>query len=199
MIIIISNLEAGYRVAELFCVLTSWIPVLYFDITSSSSTLSPNSDYLLYSISEVKLTFEISTVLRQQHSFSAHERVFLWKCQSFETENGSTWGGIGPPTFEFIPNALTILAIRARNLPSYVFFQNWFWWYRYFWSKVNFWNVNCVRATASICESFWDRKCFDRRGTRTPNLRIQAECSNHLRYQGQTFAVLCLWILALAI
>ena len=56
----------------------------------------------------------------QQHSFSTHERMFLWKCQSF-----------------------------------------------------------------------WDRKCLDLRGIRTPNLRIHAECSNHLSYQGQTFAVPC--------
>ena len=58
------------------------------------------------------------TVRGQQHSFSTHDRVFLWKCQSF-----------------------------------------------------------------------WDRKYLDLRGTRTPNLRIHAECSNLLSYQGQTFAV----------
>ena len=38
------------------------------------------------------------------------------------------------------------------------------------------------------CQIFWDRKCPDLRGTRIPNLRIHAEYSNHLRYQGQTFA-----------
>ena len=41
------------------------------------------------------------------------------------------------------------------------------------------------------CQSFWDRKCLGLRGTRTPNLRIHAECSNLLSYQGQTFAVPC--------
>ena len=39
------------------------------------------------------------------------------------------------------------------------------------------------------CRSFWDRNCFYLRGTRIPNLRIQAEYSNHLNYHGQTFAV----------
>ena len=34
-------------------------------------------------IFEVKLTFEMLTVRGQQHSFSTHEWVFLWKCQSF--------------------------------------------------------------------------------------------------------------------
>ena len=48
-------------------------------------------------------------------------------------------------------------------------------------------------------QGFWDRKCLDLRGTRTPNLRIHAECSNLLSYQGQTFAVPCCWILALAV
>ena len=32
-----------------------------------------------------------------------------------------------------------------------------------------------------------------------PNLRIHAECSNHLSYQGQTFAVPCFWTLALVV
>ena len=31
----------------------------------------------------------------------------------FEQENVSTWGGLEPPTFGFMPNALTIWAIHA--------------------------------------------------------------------------------------
>ena len=34
-------------------------------------------------IFEVKLTFEMLNVRGQQHSFSTHERVFLWKCRRF--------------------------------------------------------------------------------------------------------------------
>ena len=34
-------------------------------------------------IFEIKLTLEILTVRRQQHSFSTHKRMFFWKCQSF--------------------------------------------------------------------------------------------------------------------
>ena len=71
-------------------------------------------------IFEVKLLFEMLTVRGKRH-FSTHERVFLWKCQSFETENVSTWGGLEPPTIGFIPNALTYWAIRARHLLSHVF------------------------------------------------------------------------------
>ena len=79
-------------------------------------------------IFEVNLTFEMLIVCGQQFSFSTHEWVFLWTCQSFR-----------------------------------------------------------------------DRKCLDLRGTRTPNLRIQAECSTLLSYQGQTFTAPCFWILALAV
>ena len=37
------------------------------------------------------------------------------------------------------------------------------------------------------CQSFRDRKRLHLRGTRTPNLRTHAKCSNHLSYQGQVF------------
>ena len=36
-----------------------------------------------YIIFEEKWTFEMLTVCGQQHSFSTHDRVFFWKCQSF--------------------------------------------------------------------------------------------------------------------
>ena len=83
-------------------------------------TATHNNRKYMIDIFLVKLTFEILTVRGQQHSFSTHERMFLWKCQSF-----------------------------------------------------------------------WDRKCLDLWGTRTPNLRIYAEGSNHLSCQGQTFSVPC--------
>ena len=66
-------------------------------------------------IFEVMLTFELLTVRGQQHSFG------LTCVNVIETENVSTWGGLEPPTFVFMPNALTIGAIRARHLVSHVF------------------------------------------------------------------------------
>ena len=45
----------------------------------------------------------------------------------------------------------------------------------------------------------WDRKCLHLRETRTPNLRIDAECSYHFSYQGQAFAALCFSILVLTV
>ena len=137
-------------------------------------------------IFEVKLTFEMLTVREQQHIFSTHERMFIWKCQSFWNRKFSTWGGLEPPIFGFMPNALTNWAIRARHSLFHVFFLYWLWRYRYFWRKVDIWNANCTRATAFIFDiqtdvlmkvsTFLDSKCLDRRGTRTPNLRIHAEC-----------------------
>ena len=55
------------------------------------------------------------------------------------------------------------------------------------WNSIHFrLTNNDVLVKVSM---FWDRKCLDLWGTRTPNLRIHAKCSNHLNYQGQTFAV----------
>ena len=56
-----------------------------------------------------------------------------------------------------------------------------------------------LTSFATLSVEYIDRKCLDLRGTRTPNLRIHAACSNHLSYQGQIFAASCLWILALAV
>ena len=107
-----------------------WYPccLMITHTIESYSIPSQNKTTSKYRYFEVKLTFQILTVRGQQHSFLTHQRVFLWKCQSF-----------------------------------------------------------------------WDRKCLDLRGTRTPNLRIHAEWSNLLSYQGQTFAVPCYWTLAVAV
>ena len=47
------------------------------------------------------------------------------------------------------------------------------------------------------CRRFRDREWIGLGGTRCPKLWFHAECSNHLSYQGQTFAVpcfeFCLW------
>ena len=127
--------------------------------------------------------------------FDTQTDVLVTVSKFLRQKNVSTWEGLEPPTFRFMLNALTIWAIRARNLLSYVF-EHLLWWYRYFWSKVNIWNVNCAWAAAFIFNTqtdvlmkvskvFWDRKCLDLRETGTPNLPIHAECSNHLSYQGQ--------------
>ena len=100
----------------------------------------------------------------------------------FETENVSTWGGLEPPAFGLMPNALTYWAIRARHFLSHVF-EYWLWWWRYFWRVKLTFEMLTVRgqqhsfATHELvflwkCQKFWDRKCLDLMGTRTPNLRI---------------------------
>ena len=49
------------------------------------------------------------------------------------------------------------------------------------------------------CKRWGWQKMSRPEGTRTPKLQIHATCFNHLSYQGQTFAVPCIWILALVI
>ena len=94
--------------------------------------------------------------------------IYFWhmngcSCESvkvFETENVSSWGGVKPLTFGFMPNALTIWAIRARHLLFHVF-EYWYWWYRYFWSKVDIWNVNysCQSVKGFQTENVWTWWC----------------------------------------
>ena len=103
---------------------------------------------LCMDIFEVKLTFDMLTV----HWFSTHERVFLWKCQSIWDRKCPDLRGARTPTFGFMSNALTYWAIRAKHLQSRVF-EHWLWWYRYFWSEVNIWYVNCARATSFIFDT----------------------------------------------
>ena len=99
---------------------------------------------------------------------------FLWQKMSRPE------GDSNPQNFGFMPNALTIWAIRTRHLLSHVF-EYWLWWDRYIFNKVNiwnvssfnqptvrlsscyaglssmgltgYWNVNCTRATAFIFDT----------------------------------------------
>ena len=118
----------------------------------------------------------------------------------FETKNVSTWGGLEPPTFGFMPNALTYWAIRARHLLSHVLnadsggldmFEVKLIFYMLTVRGQQYSFSTHERVLLWKCQRFWDRKCLDLRGTRNPNLRIHAECSNLLSYQSQTFAVPC--------
>ena len=70
----------------------------------------------------------------------------------FETKNVSTWGWLEPPTFGFMPNTVAIWAIRARHLVPHVV-KHWLWSYKYFWSKVDIWNVNWTQVTTFIFDT----------------------------------------------
>ena len=135
-------------------------------------------------ICEVESTFELLNVRGNKHSFLTHEPVFVWNCQRFWERKCLDLKGTRRPSLQIHANALTICAIRARHLLSHIFKYG-LWRYRYFLSKVNIWNVNCVWATAFFsthesmflwkCQSFRERKYLDMRGARTFNLRIHAE------------------------
>ena len=63
----------------------------------------------------------------QAAAFIFDTRTGGCSCESvkvFETENVSTWGGLEPPIFGFMPNALTYWAIRTKHLLSHVFCDN---------------------------------------------------------------------------
>ena len=93
------------------------------------------------------------------------------------------------------------LALIGPDICCVICYEHWLWRYRYFWSKVNIWNVNCARATALIFDTRTDvlvkvsnimrQKMSRSDGDSNPQPSIHAECSNHLSYQGQTFAVPC--------
>ena len=72
----------------------------------------------------------------------------------FETDNVSTWEGLEPPIFGFMPNALSIWAIRARHLLSHVL--NTGSGGIDILSKFNIWTVNCAWATAYIFDTRTD-------------------------------------------
>ena len=183
---------------------------LYCFISVTSRLLIFTCSFTVYIyILKIKLTFHMLTVRGQQHSFPTHERVLLWKCQSFWDRKCLNLRGLEPQTFGFMLNALTFWAFRARHLLSNVFFNTGSGAIYIIEVKLTF-DMLTMRGQQHLilthervflwkCQRFWDRKCFDLRGTWTPNLRIHAECSNILTYKGQTFAVQCFWILALVV
>ena len=92
------------------------------------------------------------TVRGQQHSFSTHERVFLWKCQSFWDRKCLDLRGTRTPNPRIHAECFSLLSYQGQTF-AVPFFEHWLWRYRYFWSKVDIWYVNCARATAFIFDT----------------------------------------------
>ena len=121
----------------------------------------------------------------QQHSFWHTNGCSCESVKVFETENVSTWGALEPPTFGFMPNALTYWAIRARHLLSYVLNTG--------FGIIDIFEVKLPFEMSTVCgqqhsfsthervflwksQSFWDRKCLDLRGTRPPTFGSNLTC-----------------------
>ena len=191
----------------------NWIPangtvylrnrVITTSISVTESKPYQRDTFMWYFLSKVNI-WNVNCARAAAFIFDTRTSVLV---KVSETENVSTWGGLGPPTYGFMPNALTYCAIRARHLLSHVF-EHWLSRYRYFSSKVYIWNVNCARATAFIFDTRTSilvkvSKCLRQKMSRPEggslNLRIHAECSKLLSYPGQRFAVPCFWTLALSI
>ena len=93
------------------------------------------------------------TVRGQQHSFSTHERVFLWKCQSFWDKKCLDLKGARTPNLRIYAKCSNLLGHQDQTFAA-LCFEHWLWRYRYFWSKVNIWNVDCGRTTAFIFDTW---------------------------------------------
>ena len=89
---------------------------------------------------------------RQQHSFSTHERVFFWKCQSFWDRKCLDLRGDRTSNLRIHAECSNLLCYHGQTFAVHVC-EYWLWRYRYFWSKVNIRNVNCARATAFIFDT----------------------------------------------
>ena len=148
-------------------------------------------------IFEVKLIFEMSAVRGQQHSNSTHERMFLWKCRSFLERKCVNLGGVEPPTHY---NDVIMGAIASQITSLTIVYST------------DYSDVDQRKHQSSAPVAFvWG---IHRGPVNSPHrwpvtrkmfpfddvimLRIFAECFNHLSYRGQTFAVPCVWIMALA-
>ena len=95
----------------------------------------------------VMLTFDMLTVRGQQHSFSTHERVHLWMCQSFWDRKCLDLRGTRTPNLRIHAECSNLLSYQVPTF-AVPCFEHWLWRYRCFWSKVYIWYVNCALATA---------------------------------------------------
>ena len=142
-------------------------------------------------IFEVKSTFDMLTVRGQQHSFSTHERMFLWKCQIFWDRKCLDLRGPRTPNLQIHAECFSLLSYQGQTF-AVPCFEHWLGRYRFFKVKLTFdmltvrWQQHSISthewAFLWKCQIFWDRKRIDLRGTRTPNPRIHAECSNLLSF-----------------
>ena len=128
------------------------------------------------------LNMYFRSVRWQQHSFSIHERVFLWKCQSFWDKKVLDLKGIRTPNLLIHGEWSSHLSYQGQTFATPCF---WILALAYIYT-FEMLTVRCQTHSFSThermflwkCQSFWDRKCPDLRGTRTPDLRIHAELSN---------------------
>ena len=71
--------------------------------------------YLYKVIFEIKLTFEMLTVRGQQHSFSTHERMFLWKYQSFWDRKYLAPRGTRAPNLQIHAEIFNLLSYQGQT------------------------------------------------------------------------------------
>ena len=123
--------------------------------------------------------------------------MFLRKRRSLQIRRFLNLRGLEPPTFGFMPNSLPVELLGSDifypmfsdtgSVSTYISF-----------CKASIWNVYCERATVFIFDSrmgvlengehFYDRKCLDPAGTRTPTFGFML---NALRVELRTGPDIC--------
>ena len=71
-----------------------------------------------------KLTFEFLILCGQQRSFSTHERMILWKCQSFWDRKGLELRGIRTPNLQIHAECSNHLSYQGQIFCCPMFFFN---------------------------------------------------------------------------
>ena len=152
-------------------------------------------------ISEIKLIFEMLTVCGQQHWFSTHERMFLWKCRRFRDRKCLDLRGDSNHQPSDSCRMLQPHELSRPDICCPMYLNTGSGDIDIFEVKLIFelLTVRGQQHSFSTHGRMFLWKCRRQKRSRTPNLRIHAECSNHLSYQGQIFVVPCIWILALVI
>ena len=118
----------------------------------------------------------------QQHWFSTHERMFLWKCLSFWDRKCLDLRGTRTPYFRIHAGCSSHLSYQGQTFAVPCFFNTGSGGIDILKLAFEMLTVRGQQHSFSThermflwkCQSFWDRKCLDLRGTRTPNLLIHA-------------------------
>ena len=132
--------------------------------------------------------------------------MLLWKCRSFWDKECLDWKVTRTQT-GFMPNALTIWAIRARHLLAHVL-EHWFRQYKYVF-QVKIWRKKMCTGNSIhfLTHEHMFFTCESVEVFVTENIRPEGNSNSqpsdlcrmlyHLSYQGQTFPGLCLehWLL----
>ena len=148
------------------------------------------------------------TVRGQQHSFSTHEKVFFWKCQSFWDIKCIDLRGARTHNLRIHAEWSKLFSYQGQTF-AVICFEHWLCLYWYFWSKVKICNVNCARATAFIFDTrtgvllkvskFLRQKMYRPEGGSNPQPSDSCRMLLPIGISGRDICCPMFWTLALAV